>query len=239
MGGLVGRLFREFSVTLAFAIAISTVVSLSVTPMICAYFVRQPPSRDATWLDRRVEGLLSRMIRFYDRTLTFALDHRALMLIVFVATIVLTIGLYIKVPKGYFPAGRYRTDLWRHRSFDRRLLRGHGGLAAQGNRGCDCGSGRRRRWVISRSVAIFGARSTAAVCSSASNRSTSGAISARCRWSARLRAKLNQIPGIRTFMFPAQDLRVGGRQSDAQYQFTLWSADIDELQSGSPRCRSR
>ena len=63
MGGIVGRLFREFSVTLAFAIAISTVVSLSVTPMICAYFVRQPPSRDATWLDRRVEGMLSRMVR--------------------------------------------------------------------------------------------------------------------------------------------------------------------------------
>ena len=103
MGGIVGRLFREFSVTLAFAIAISTVVSLSVTPMICAYFVRQPPSRDATWLDRRVESLLSRMIRFYDRTLSFALDHRALMLIVFAATIALTIGLYIKVPKGYFP----------------------------------------------------------------------------------------------------------------------------------------
>jgi multidrug efflux pump len=64
MGGIVGRLFREFSVTLAFAIAISTVVSLSVTPMICAYFVRRPPSRDATWLDRRVEGLLSRVDQF-------------------------------------------------------------------------------------------------------------------------------------------------------------------------------
>ena len=103
MGGIVGRLFREFSVTLAFAIAISTVVSLSVTPMICAYFVKAPPSRDATWLDRRVEGILSRMIRFYDRTLTFALAHRGLMLLVFAATIALTIGLYIKVPKGYFP----------------------------------------------------------------------------------------------------------------------------------------
>src|SRR5690348_11986851 len=97
MGGIVGRFFREFSVTLAFAIAVSTVVSLSVTPMICAYFVRQPPSRDATWLDRRVENVLSRLIRFYDRTLSFALDRRGLMLIVFAATIALTIGLYIKV----------------------------------------------------------------------------------------------------------------------------------------------
>ena len=103
MGGIVGRLFREFSVTLAFAIVVSTVVSLSVTPMICAYFVRAAPSRDATWLDRLVEGVLARMMRFYDRTLAFVLEHRALALIVFVATIALTVGLYIKTPKGYFP----------------------------------------------------------------------------------------------------------------------------------------
>src|SRR5690606_32461885 len=62
MGGIVGRLFREFSVTLAFAIAVSTVVSLTVTPMICAYFVRSPPSPNATWFDRLVDGVLSRMI---------------------------------------------------------------------------------------------------------------------------------------------------------------------------------
>ncbi len=103
MGGIVGRLFREFSVTLAFAIAVSTVVSLSVTPMICAYFVHAAPSHDATWLDRLVEGVLSRTVRFYDRTLSFVLEHNALALIVFVATIALTVGLYIKTPKGYFP----------------------------------------------------------------------------------------------------------------------------------------
>src|SRR6202521_431703 len=103
MGGIVGRLFREFSVTLAFAIAVSTVVSLSVTPMICAYFVRAPPSPSATWLDRLVEGALSRIVGFYDRTLSFVLEHRAPALIAFVATIALTVGLYIKTPKGYFP----------------------------------------------------------------------------------------------------------------------------------------
>src|SRR5882757_1345107 len=75
MGGIVGRLFREFSVTLAFAIAVSTFVSLSVTPMLCAYFVREPPSKNATWLDRRVEGLLGRIIAFYARTLAFVIEH--------------------------------------------------------------------------------------------------------------------------------------------------------------------
>src|SRR6185312_10020542 len=85
MGGIVGRLFREFSVTLAFAIIVSTVVSLSVTPMICAYFVRVPPSTTATWLDRFMEGTVSRLVRFYDRTLDVVLDHRAMTLVVFVA----------------------------------------------------------------------------------------------------------------------------------------------------------
>src|SRR4051794_17498223 len=103
MGGIVGRLFREFSVTLTFAIAVSTVVSLSVTPMICAYFVRSPPSKTATRLDRLMEGVLSRMIGFYSRTLDHVLGHRALTLVVFAATIALTVALYIKTPKGYFP----------------------------------------------------------------------------------------------------------------------------------------
>src|SRR5207237_2493112 len=82
MTGLVGRVFREFSVTLAFAIAISTAVSLTVTPMICAHFVRKPPSPHTTWLDRMVERVLGAMVRFYGRSLGAVLDHRALMLLV-------------------------------------------------------------------------------------------------------------------------------------------------------------
>src|SRR5207245_10438163 len=69
MTGLVGRVFREFSVTLAFAIAVSTAVSLTLTPMICAHFVRKPPSADPTWLARVVERILCAMVRFYARSL--------------------------------------------------------------------------------------------------------------------------------------------------------------------------
>jgi len=238
MGGLVGRLFREFSVTLAFAIAISTVVSLSVTPMICAYFVRQPPSRDATWLDRWVEGLLSRMIRFYDRTLTFALAHRALMLIVFVATIVLTIGLYIKVPKGYFPQD------------DTGLIFGGTEASTDISYESMVDLQRKATEVVLADPAVAGVGSSVGPSpfSASVNRgrlfislkplNQRGNVST-LQVVARLRGKLNQIPGIRTFMFPAQDLRVGGRQSDAQYQFTLWSADIDELQKWVPRVVDR
>ena len=103
MSGLAGRLFREFSVTLVFAIAISTLVSLSVTPMICAHYVRVAPSAEATWFDRVVEGVLSRMLRGYAASLAVVLRHRVLTLLALAATVALTVNLYVKTPKGFFP----------------------------------------------------------------------------------------------------------------------------------------
>ena len=103
MDGIVGRLLREFSLTLTFAIVVSTVVSLTVTPMICAHYIKEATSDRATWFDRLVEGTLSRIVAFYTRTLRVVLGYPFLTLIVFFATIALTVTLYIKTPKGYFP----------------------------------------------------------------------------------------------------------------------------------------
>src|SRR4051812_17478840 len=103
MDGIVGRLLREFSLTLIFAIVVSTVVSLTVTPMICAHYIRQTTSGTATLFDRIIEGSLSRIVAFYARTLRNVLEFPLLTLLVFFATIGLTVELYIKVPKGYFP----------------------------------------------------------------------------------------------------------------------------------------
>src|SRR3954465_9073111 len=103
MSGVVGRVFREFSVTLAFAIAVSTAVSLTLTPMICAHFVRKPPSPDATWLDRVVEWVLGVMVRGYARSLAVVLNYRALTLLIMAATVVITGMFYARTPKGYFP----------------------------------------------------------------------------------------------------------------------------------------
>jgi multidrug efflux pump len=234
MGGIVGRLFREFSVTLAFAIVVSTVVSLSVTPMICAYFVRSTPSRDSSRLDRLVEGVLARTLRFYDRTLAFVLEHNALALIAFVATIALTIGLYIKTPKGYFPQDdtglifggtQASTDIsyeamlqLQQKAMDVVLADpAVAGLGSSvGASGFNASVNRGRMFISLKPLA------------ERQNVSTQSVV-------ARLRNQLNQIPGIRVFMVPAQDLRAGGRQSDSQYQFTLWSADIDALQSWVPK----
>jgi multidrug efflux pump len=238
MGGIVGRLFREFSVTLAFAIAVSTVVSLSITPMVCAYFVREAPHPNATWLDRRVEGVLSRMIGFYDRTLSFVLVHRALALLVFFATIALTVGLYIKVPKGYFPQDdtglifggtEASTDIsftamekLQQQAMDVVLADpAVAGLGSSvGASGFNASVNRGRLFISLKPQAERGNISTARVV-------------------ARLRARLNHIAGIRVFMVPAQDLRMGARQSDSAYQFTLWSSDVDTLQSWVPKVVDR
>ncbi|MGB7256912.1 MAG: efflux RND transporter permease subunit, partial [Pseudolabrys sp.] len=233
MGGIVGRLFREFSVTLAFAIGVSTVVSLSVTPMICAYFVHQGPSPDATWLDRAVEGVLRRLIRFYARTLDIVLAHRTMTLIVFIATIALTVGLYIRAPKGYFPQDdtglifggtQASTDIsyqameqLQQQALDIVLadpaVAGVG--SSVGASGFNASVNRGRLFISLKPLDERGGISTQAIV-------------------ARMRAKLNTVPGIRVFMVPSQDLRVGGRQSDSQYQFTLWSSDVDELQHWVP-----
>jgi hydrophobe/amphiphile efflux-1 (HAE1) family protein len=238
MGGIVGRVFREFSVTLAFAIAVSTLVSLSVTPMICAYFVNAGPSPDATWLDRCVEGLFRRLMRFYDRTLSFVIEHRALALMTFVATVMLTVFLYIQTPKGYFPQDdtglifggtQASTDI----SFEamEKLQRqamdivtadpavaGLGSNVGGGLFGASVNNG--RLFISLKPLA------------ERNNVPTQTVI-------ARLRAKLGQIPGIRVFMFQIQDVRIGGRQSQSQYQFTLWSQDINLLQSWVPKVLDR
>jgi multidrug efflux pump len=238
MGGIVGRLFREFSVTLAFAIGVSTLVSLSVTPMICAYFVREAPSPDATWLDRRVEGLLQRLVRFYDHSLNYVIAHRSLALVTFVATVALTVYLFIITPKGYFPQDdtglifggtQASTDI-SFASMERMQLMAMdivladpavAGLGSSvGASGFNASVNNGRLFISLKPL------------DQRNNVSTQAVI-------ARLRAKLSNIPGMRVFLVPSQDLRVGGRQSNSQYQFTLWSPDIDQLQAWVPKVLER
>jgi len=232
MGGIVGRLFREFSVTLAFAIAVSTVVSLSVTPMVCAHFVRTPPSPDATRLDRLVEAVLSSMIAFYSRTLTVVLSHRVITLLVLLATVALTVELYIKTPKGYFP----QDDT---------------GLVSGGTEASTDISFKAMSDLQQRAADIVMADPAVAAVASSVGTSTFNPsanqgrlfislkpLSERklstARVVDRLRRELAPLVGLQVYMVPQQDLRVGARQSKSQYQFTLWSPDINDLQHWTP-----
>jgi multidrug efflux pump len=233
MDGIIGRLLREFSLTLTFAIVVSTVVSLTITPMICAHYIKTTTSASATWFDRAVEGTLSRMVSFYARSLRIVLGFPFLTLLVFFATIALTVTLYLKTPKGDFPsddsgfvigATRASADI----SFQSMLglqqqladivmadpaVAGIGSVLAGG--GPFGGGSNRGTMFISLKPPAERGVTTAEVID-------------------RLRRNLYRVAGIRLFMFAAQDVRAGGRQSDSNYQYTLSSTDLDLLQKWAP-----
>jgi multidrug efflux pump len=233
MTGLIGRVFREFSVTLAFAIAVSTVVSLSVTPMICAHFVRKPPSPDATWLDRLVERILRVMVRSYANSLAVVLNHRALTLLVMAATMAITVMLYVRTPKGFFPQDdtgliyggtQASTEISFQAMYDLQqkaeaIVRADPAVASIGSSiGSSPWSPSVNRGSMFISLKPLAQRGT----------TTQAVI-------ARLREKTADIAGLRVFFFGMQDVRVGGRQSDSSYQFTLWDTDYNELVLWAPR----
>ncbi|HEX2633122.1 MAG TPA: efflux RND transporter permease subunit [Bradyrhizobium sp.] len=235
MDGIVGRLLREFSLTLTFAIVVSTVVSLTTTPMICAHYIKAATSDSATWFDRVVEGTLLRMVAFYASTLRVVLDFPLMTLVVFFATIALTVTLYIKTPKGYFPVDdsgfvigstRASADI----SFQSMLglqqqladivmadpaVAGIGSVLGGAGGPGGGGSNRGLMFISLKPPGERAGMSTAQVID-------------------RLRKDLYRVAGIRLFMFAAQDVRAGGRQSDADYQYTLSSTDLDLLQKWAP-----
>ncbi|MCA1388632.1 efflux RND transporter permease subunit [Bradyrhizobium sp. IC3123] len=234
MDGVVGRLLREFSLTLTFAVLVSTLVSLTVTPMICAHYIRQATSGTATLFDRIIEGALSRTIVFYARTLRTVLEFPLLTLLVFFATIALTVTLYIKVPKGYFP-----TD-------DSGFIIGATRASADTSFQSMLGLQQRLAEIVMKDPAVAGIGSTVGSGGpgpATSNRGTMfislkppeerGHVSTEVVIE-RLRRALYPVPGIRLFMFAAQDVRAGGRQSDSDYQYTLTSTDLGLLQKWAP-----
>jgi multidrug efflux pump len=235
MDGIVGRLLREFSLTLTFAIVVSTVVSLTITPMICAHYIKEVTSDHATRLDRIIEGALSRIVSFYERTLQVVLGFPVLTLIVFFATIALTVTLYIKTPKGYFPVD------------DSGFVIGSTRASADISFQSMLGLQQRLADIVMADPAVAGIGSVLGG-GATSNR---GTMFITLKPPAerdglntqlvidRLRKNLGAVAGIRLFMFAAQDIRAGGRQSDSNYQYTLSSTDLDLLQKWAPLVAKR
>ena len=220
MTGVVGRVFREFSVTLAFAIAVSTVVSLTLTPMICAHFVRKPPSPNATWFDRAVERVMTWFINAYAESLSAVLRHQGRMMLVLLGVVVLTVGLYIKTPRGYFPAD------------DTGLIWGGTPASTETSFQAMFELQQKATDIVLADPAVAGVGSS--IGTSAWNSSVNRGqlfislkpLSERkvSAWDVvnRLRPKLTAIPGLRVFMFPMQDVRSGARSADSSYQYTIW-----------------
>ena len=233
MDGIVGRLLREFSLTLTFAIVVSTVVSLTLTPMICAHYIKETTSDNATWSDRMIEGTLSRVVAFYERTLRVVLNFPYATLTVFVATIALTVTLYVKTPKGYFPID--------DSGFVVGSTRASADISFQYMRGLQ----QQIADIVMADPAVAGVGS---ILGGSSNRGTMyislKPMAERPGLTTqqaidRLRQNLGRVAGVRLFMVAAQDIRAGGRQSDSNYQYTLSSTDLDLLQKWAPLVAKR
>ena len=243
MGGLAGRLFREFSLTLAFAIVVSTFVSLSVTPMICAHYLRagtgEGSSAPITWLDRLVEGALADMVRRYDRTLAVVLRHQYVTLVFLAATMALTVYMYVNTPKGFFPPD------------DSGFVGGYAVTSEDSSFQTMLALQLKVDAIVQADPAVNGVGSSvggAGWSGTVNNGRLSISLKPRAERGGvstndvvdRIRASLEDIPGVRVYVWASQQLpSAGGRQSRSQYQFTLMSADAAELNLWVPRVQER
>jgi len=232
MGGMVGRLFREFAVTLSAAIMVSLVVSLTVTPMMCATILKDEESKTHGRVYRASERMFAWMHSHYETSLRWSLEHRRIMIGLMVATVALSITLFATIPGGFFPeqdTGRISGSIQAAQDISFQAMRAKliqivaiikkdpdveyvigftgGGGGSTVNTG---------RMFIS--LQPFGKRKASAN-----------------QVIARLRKKLAGIPGAPTFLQPVQDLRVGGRMSNALYQYTLQGENVAELNSWSQK----
>ncbi|MCX4161816.1 MULTISPECIES: efflux RND transporter permease subunit [Paraburkholderia] len=232
MGGIIGRLFREFAITLSLAIVVSLVVSLTVTPVMCSRLLRTRGTRPAGRVGRVGRFFARPLEALYDgyaRSLDWSLQHPRLLLSVLVATIALNVYLYAAIPKGFFPqedTGRLIGGIQADQSISfqamepklRQIMRIIGGDPAVDN-----------------VVGFTGGRQTntgsvyVALKPLLERRETADQVIAR------LRPQLNAVPGGRLYLQAVQDIRVGGRQSNAQYQFTLLGDSRAELYQWAPR----
>ena len=235
MGGIFGRLFREFAVTLAVAVGVSMVVSLTTTPMMCAYFLRPHSHEGHGWLYRANEWVFQSILRLYEITLSWVLRHQFLMLLVTLATIYVTVRLYIDIPKGFFPqqdtgalSGTVQADQSSSFQAMRQLLQQFVTLIGE-----DPAVANVTGFTGGQAGAVNTGRIFVALKPLAERQISADQVIAR------LRSKAARVPGARLIMQANQDLRVGGRSSGAQYQFTLQGDDVRELNEWAPRVLSK
>jgi multidrug efflux pump len=230
MGGIVGRLFREFAVTLSVTILLSLLVSLTTTPMMCAKFLRPVRREGHNRLYRLSERGYEALVRAYGRGLGWVLNHQPLTLTITVATVFLSTILYYYVPKGFFPQQ------------DTGLLSG----VIQASQDISFDAMRVKQTQFAGIVTSDPAVQSNNAFVGGNNAINSGRMYimlkplAQRHLSAdqviqRLRQRLAVVPGATLYLQANQDIRVGGRQSNSQYQYTLLSENLQELQTWSPR----
>ena len=229
MGGIVGRLFREFAMTLSVAILISMIISLTTTPMMCAYIEIHRPGHRPFLLGRASAWVIDRTLEFYQRSLAQALRHPLLVVLVLLVTVCFNVYLFVIVPKGFFPqqdTGRMVGGIQADQSISFQLMRQKltdfikivGSDPAVATVVGFTGGGQTNSGFVFTALKPLSVRKL----------SVDQVI-------ARLRGKLGQVAGARLFLQAVQDIRVGGRQTNAQYQYTLQGDDLAELYQWAPK----
>jgi len=229
MGGIVGRLFREFAVVLATAILVSLVVSLTTTPMMCSRLLRHRRPEEHGKLYRFSEKMFSSLLGGYERSLTVVLRHPAITLTTLLLTIALNIYLFVIVPKGFFPQQDNGTIM--------------GGI--QGSQDASFPAMQSAALRFARAITNDAAVQNVVAFTGGGGAANSGFIFMALKpleerkvgadqVIARLRPKLGAVPGASLFLQAGQDLRIGGRQSSAQYQYTIQSENLDDLVKWGP-----
>jgi len=229
MGGIVGRLFREFAMTISIAIMISLAISLATTPMMCAVLLRGETGQSHGWLYRASERFFAAMQNGYRRTLGIALRHPLFVMLILAVVLGLNVYLYIIIPKGFFPqqdTGRMIGVIQADQSISFELMQQKltqfvtiikNDPAVEAAVGFT-GGGQTNSGFMFVSLKPLGERKL----------SIDQVI-------ARLRRQMAVVPGASLFLQAVQDIRVGGRASNAQYQYTLQGSTLEELNEWSPR----
>jgi multidrug efflux pump len=236
MGEVVGRLFREFAITLAVAILISAVVSLTLTPMMAARLLKHTPPEKQSKFFRKTGEMFERVIAKYGDALRWVLDHQPLTMIVFLVTLVLTVVLYIAIPKGFFPlqdtgliqgisegpqTASFISMSERSRELARTILEDPDVESVSTFIGVDGTNITLNSGRLLIALKPFGTRASAPVVT------------------ARIKNRVARLEGMTLYMQPVQDLTIEDRVSRTQYQFTLESANADELATWTPRLVDR
>jgi multidrug efflux pump len=229
MGGIVGRLFREFAVTLSTAVLVSMIISLTTTPMMCAFLLKNERAEKHGRMYMASENFFDWVLSLYRGSLHWALDHPVLILIVLAATIALNVWLIVKIPKGFFPVQ------------DTGVIQGSvrgpqdSSFPAMDDSIRQIGAVIKKDPAVANVLAVAGgggATNTGSVYIAlkplAERKVTAPQIISR------LRSQLNHLPVASAFLQASQDLRIGGRSSNAMYQYTLQSDNVQDLSKWAP-----
>jgi len=230
MGGIIGRLFREFAVTLSVAIIVSLLISLATTPMMCAQLLKRSPKEHRHGrLYNFSERVFDAMLHAYERTLGWALDHSRIVILILLMTIGLNVYLFTIIPKGFFPqqdTGRLIGNIQADQSISFQMMRQkltqfisimHDDPAIDSVVGFT-GGGQTNSGFVFASLKPIAERKISAD-----------------QVIARLGRELSAVPGASLFLRAVQDINVGGRQSNAQYQYTLQADNLADLNTWAPK----